>query len=335
MRDFPGNGNLNQNTDTTANRMEDGNVIALSHVNKAFKDFAIQDLCLNVAEGSVCGLVGENGAGKSTTIRLLMGALRMDSGSARVLGLDPASPAFRDAKEEIGVVLDEAYFPETLTAVQVGKVLRDTYRRWDAGTYADCLRRFALPEKKPFKEYSRGMRMKLAIAAALSHHPKLLVLDEATAGLDPIVRDEILDLFNEFTRRDDHSILISSHILSDLEKICDTVAFLHKGRLLFCEGKDALLDQYGIFAGTAEQAESLREEAVVGRETRKYGGVRALVRRELAPPALELERPTVEDVILFMVKGQKESGNMETVERENAGNGPNAGDGMGKGAKTE
>lgn len=283
----------------------DGNVIALSHVHKAFKDFAIQDLCLNVAEGSVCGLVGENGAGKSTTIRLLMGALRMDSGSARVLGADPASAAFREAKENIGVVLDEAYFPEMLTAVQVGKVLRDTYRRWDSEQFAAYLKRFDLPEKKKFKDYSRGMRMKLAIAGALSHHPKLLVLDEATAGLDPIIRDEILDLFNDFTRREDHSILISSHILSDLEKICDTVAFLHNGRLLFHEEKDALVERYGVFAGTAEEAENLREEAIVGREARKHGGVRALVKRELVPAGLELERPTVEDVILFMVKGQK------------------------------
>ena len=277
--------------------------IVLSHMHKAFRDFAITDLSMTVAAGCVCGLVGENGAGKSTTIRLLMGALYPDSGTARVLDADPYSPAFREAKEDIGVVLDEAYFPETLTAVQVGKVMRDTYRRWDGEQFQAYLRRFDLPEKKKFKEYSRGMRMKLAIAAALSHQPKLLVLDEATAGLDPIVRDEILDLFNDFTRREDHSILISSHILSDLEKICDTVAFLHKGRLLFCEEKDALLERYGIFTGTTEQAESLREEAVIGRETRQYGGVRALVRRELVPSALELERPTVEDVILFTVKG--------------------------------
>ena len=281
------------------------NAITCSHLRKRLGTFAIEDLNLAVPEGTVCGLVGENGAGKSTTIRLLMGALRPDGGTAEVLGMDNQSPAFREVKKDVGVVLDEAYFPEVLTALQVGRVLRATYRRWDDGTYQGLLRRFDLPERKPFKEYSRGMRMKLAIAAALSHHPRLLVLDEATAGLDPIVRDEVLDLFREFTRAEDHSILISSHILSDLEKLCDSVAFLHQGKLLFCQEKDALLEEYGLFAGTAEQAENLPPEAVIGREASQYGGVRALVRRDGVNPALPLERPTVEDVILYMVKGAK------------------------------
>ena len=192
------------------------NAIELSHINRSFGEFAIQDLCLSVPSGTICGLVGENGAGKSTTIRLLMGALRPDSGTARVLGTDVSSPAFREVKEDIGEVLDEAYFPETLTAAEVGKVLAKTYARWDQGVYDGYLRRFDLPGRKPFKDFSRGMKMKLAIAAALSHRPKLLVLDEATSGLDPIVRDEVLEIFNEFTREEDHSILISSHILSDL-----------------------------------------------------------------------------------------------------------------------
>ena len=255
--------------------------------------------------GTICGLVGENGAGKSTTIRLLCGALRPDSGSAAVLGVDAASPEFMAAKEDIGVVLDEAYFPESLNALQVGKIMAATYRRWDQAVYEGYLRRFDLPTAKQFKDYSRGMRMKLAIAVALSHQPKLLVLDEATAGLDPIVRDEILEIFNEFTREEDHSILISSHILSDLEKLCDYIAFLHNGQLLFCAEKDALLEDLGLFTGTAEQADSLLPEAVVGREASGYGGVRALVKRNLVPPTLELERPTVEDVILFTVKGAK------------------------------
>ena len=148
------------------------------------------------------------------------------------------------------------------------------------------------------------MKMKLTIAVALSHQAQLLVLDEATAGLDPIVRDEILELFNEFTRDETHSVLISSHILSDLEKICDYVAFLHQGQLLFCEEKDALLERYGILNDTAEQAEALRPEAIAAKTSTPYGGVRALVRRDLAPAGFQLEKPTIEDIILFLAKGE-------------------------------
>ena len=281
------------------------NAIKLSHINKSFGDFAIRDLNLTVPSGTICGLVGENGAGKSTTIRLLMGALRPDSGTASVLGADVTSPEFREVKEDVGVVLDEAYFPESLNAVQVGKIMAATYRRWDQKLYDSYLKRFDLPEKKQFKDFSRGMRMKLAIAVALSHQPKLLVLDEATAGLDPIVRDEVLDIFNEFTREEDHSILISSHILSDLEKLCDYIAFIHKGDLLFCEEKDQLLEQYGIFEDSRENLDCLQPEAIVAREESRYGGVRALVKRDLAPTGFRLEKPTVEDVVLFLVKGAK------------------------------
>ena len=281
------------------------NAIELSHINKSFGDFAIRDLNLTVPSGTICGLVGENGAGKSTTVRLLMGALRPDSGTASVLGTDVSSPEFREVKEDVGVVLDEAYFPESLNAMQVGKIMAATYRRWDQNLYDGYLKRFDLPEKKQFKDFSRGMRMKLAIVVALSHQPKLLVLDEATAGLDPIVRDEVLDIFNEFTREEDHSILISSHILSDLEKLCDYIAFIHKGDLLFCEEKDRLLEQYGIFEDSRENLDCLQPEAIVAREESRYGGVRALVKRDLAPTGFRLEKPTVEDVVLFLVKGAK------------------------------
>ena len=281
------------------------NAIELSHINKSFGDFAIRDLNLTVPSGTICVLVGENGAGKSTTIRLLMGVLRPDSGTASVLGADVSSPEFRDVKEDVGVVLDEAYFPESLNAVQVGKIMAATYRRWNQKLYDSYLKRFDLPEKKQFKDFSRGMRMKLAIAVALSHQPKLLVLDEATAGLDPIVRDEVLDIFNEFTREEDHSILISSHILSDLEKLCDYIAFIHKGDLLFCEEKDRLLEQYGIFEDSKENLDCLQPEAIVAREENRYGGVRALVRRDLSPAGFQLEKPSVEDIVLFLVKGAK------------------------------
>ena len=283
------------------------NAIELTPVCKAFPGFAIQDLSLAVPSGTICGLVGENGAGKTTAIRLMLGALRPDSGRCTLLGVDTDSPQILAAKEDVGVVLDEAYFPETLNAVQVGKILAKTYRRWDKDRYDGYLDRFSISRDKQFKDFSRGMKMKLAIATALAHDPKLLVLDEATAGLDPIVRDEVLELFNEFTREEDHSILISSHILSDLEKLCDYIAFLHQGQLLFCDEKDRLLEEYAVFTGTAEQADSLRSEAVVGRVSSGLGGARCLVRRSEVPPTLELERPTVEDIILFLVKGAKDS----------------------------
>ena len=285
--------------------MNGQSAIALTGVTKAFRDFTLDNVTLSVPEGTICGLVGENGAGKTTLIRLMMGAIRADAGEISVLGRVPRSPDFREAKEEIGVVLDDAFFPEVMTAQQVGNVMRGAYRRWDAAKYKEYLARFELPQKKPFKEYSRGMRMKLAISVALSHNAELLVLDEATAGLDPIVRDEIIEAFRDFTLQENHSVLISSHIVSDLEKLCDTIAFLHKGKLLFCEEKDNLLERYGVFKGTAEQADSLLPEAVIGREDSAYGGARALVLRDAAPSTLLLERPTLEDVILFTVKGAK------------------------------
>jgi len=279
----------------------------LEHLCKQYPGFALQDVTLRLPTGCILGLVGENGAGKSTTIRLLMNAIRADSGTVRVLGVDNQSPAFLAAKEDIGVVLDEATFPELLNAKQVGQIMRYTYKRWDDACYQNYLRRFDLPQDKAFRDFSRGMKMKLALAVALSHAPRLLVLDEATGGLDPIVRDEILDIFIEFTRDEGHSVLLSSHIVSDLEKVCDYIAFLHKGRLGFVEEKDRLYEEYGIINGTAEQLAGLPAEAVVHRENGKYGG-RALVHRSLLPAgsALPVERAGIEEIILLMVKGGKQ-----------------------------
>ena len=203
------------------------------------------------------------------------------------------------------MVLDDAWFPEILNARQVGTMMAMTYESWDAELYESYLARFALPREKNFKDYSRGMRMKLAIAVALAHRPEVLLLDEATAGLDPIVRDEVLEIFREFSEAEDHAILISSHILSDLEKLCDYIAFLHQGKLLFCQEKDRLLETYGLFVGTRQQAEELAEDAVLAREDGGFGGVRAIVRRDAVPACLPLEKPTVEDIILAMVRKEQ------------------------------
>ena len=283
------------------------NAIECRDLTKSYQGFTLDHITFTLPAGCILGLVGENGAGKSTTLKLLMNATSREDGQVSLLGTDNQSPDFLQTKQDIGVVLDEAYFPEVLSVRELKTVLKNTYRNWEPETFQSYLERFELPERKAFKNFSRGMRMKLAIAVALSHDPKLLVLDEATAGLDPIVRDEVLELFNDFTRSEDHSILISSHILSDLEKLCDYIAFLHQGQLLFCAEKDALLEEYALFTGTADQAESLDPEAVVGRENGAYGAVKCLVKRDRVPATLTLERPTVEDIILFMVKGAKEA----------------------------
>ena len=211
------------------------NAIEIKGLEKRYDGFQLGSFDLTLPSGCIMGLVGENGAGKSTTIKLIMNAIGRDAGEISVLGVDNRSAGFRDVKEDIGVVLDEAYFPEVISARNVGKVMALTYKNWDAAAFEGYLKKFSLAPDKIFKDYSRGMRMKLAIAAALSHGAKLLILDEATSGLDPMARDELLDIFNDFTRDENCSILLSSHIVSDLEKICDYIAFLHRGRLVLCE----------------------------------------------------------------------------------------------------
>ena len=278
------------------------NAIELKGLIKEYPGFRLGSLDLALPSGSIMGLVGENGAGKSTTIKLIMNAIKRDAGSVSVLGVDNQSRAFSGIKEDIGVVLDEAYYPEVLNSRDVGCVMAKTYRHWEPDTYENYLQRFGLPQDKAFRDYSRGMKMKLAIAVALSHQAKLLILDEATSGLDPMVRDEILDIFNEYTRQEDRSILLSSHIVSDLEKICDYIAFLHKGQLLLCEEKDRLLEEYELVRLSRERLADLPEDSVVGVESDPYG-VRALVRRDMVPHDLPLEHTNLEDIILFLAKG--------------------------------
>ncbi|MEA4894034.1 MAG: ABC transporter ATP-binding protein [Oscillospiraceae bacterium] len=280
------------------------NAIETRNLCKSYKDFKLDNISLTLPEGCIMGLVGENGAGKSTTIRLIMNAIKADSGQVIVMGVENKSKEFRSLKEEIGVVLDEAYFPEVLNAGNVNSLMKNTYKNWDEKQYLEFMDRFSLPLKKQFKDYSRGMKMKLAIAVALSHDPKLLILDEATSGLDPMVRDEILDIFNDFTRDETHSVLLSSHIVSDLEKICDYIAFIHRGRLVFCEEKDRLLEEYGLVRLPKAEFEAVPTEAVKGKKTTGFG-VEALVLRKYMPSEITVERAGIEDIILFIAKEGK------------------------------
>ena len=280
------------------------NAIEIKGLEKRYDGFQLGSFDLTLPSGCIMGLVGENGAGKSTTIKLIMNAIGRDAGEISVLGVDNRSAGFRDVKEDIGVVLDEAYFPEVMSARNVGKVMSLTYKNWDAAAFEGYLKKFSLAPDKIFKDYSRGMRMKLAIAAALSHGAKLLILDEATSGLDPMARDELLDIFNDFTRDENCSILLSSHIVSDLEKICDYIAFLHKGRLVLCEEKDRLLEEYALIRLTEERLRELPEESIISRRASGYA-TEALVLRGGIPAAIPTEHTSLEDIILFMAKGDE------------------------------
>ena len=281
------------------------NAIEIKGLTKRYKDFSLEGLDLTLPMGCVLGLVGANGAGKSTTIRLIMDAMERDGGTVEVLGVDNQSQEFQKVKEEVGVVLDETCVPEFITARQLGKIMADTYRNWEQDAYERWLDKFQLPGNKKFKEYSRGMTMKLGIAAALSHRARLLLLDEATSGLDPMVREELLEVFADFATQDGHAVLISSHIVSDLEKICDYVAFLEKGRLVLCEEKDVLLDRYGILKCGREDLKRVDPAALHGVRLDQYGA-EALVERDRAPRDMVVDRATLEDIILHLAKEEEQ-----------------------------
>lgn len=279
------------------------NALELKNVSKSFQGFCLEDLTLMLPGGCIMGLIGQNGAGKTTTIKLILDMLQLDGGSITVLGMDHKQHACL-IKEDVGVVLDEVGIPACLTPKQVGKIMQHTYKRWDMQRYAALLQRLSLPENKPFSDFSRGMKMKLGIAVAMSHGAKLLILDEPTGGLDPVVRDQVVEMFYEFTREEDHSILISSHIVSDLERLCDYVAFLHRGKLLLCEEKDALLDTYCCVRGSAEQLALLDQSKILHKKQTPYGDEIVMRRRDV-PSEFSYGPISVEELFVTMVKEAK------------------------------
>ena len=273
------------------------NALEIKSLNKSYPGFALDNLNLTLPQGCILGLIGENGAGKSTTILSVLDLIRPDSGSITILGKEHT----RLSREDIGVVLDEVGIPECLTASQVGKVMKNLFKNWDSRRFDELLTQFSIPDGKIFKEFSRGMKMKLGIAVAMSHGARLLILDEATSGLDPVVRDEVVTMLSEFTREEGHSILISSHIVSDLEKLCDYIAFLHKGKLMLYEEKDVLLSRYGIVYCTHEQLPLLSPTAVLHRKENPYGA-EVLVLRDAVPGDWKVSPVSIEELFVFMVK---------------------------------
>lgn len=272
------------------------NALELRGLTKNYKSFTLDHIDLTLPCGCIMGLIGENGAGKSTTIKLILDMIRKDGGTVKIFGQDIAL-----VKEDIGVVLEQVGISGCLNARQVGKVMRHTYKNWQQESYEALLQKLQIPADKPFKDFSQGMKMKLGIVVALSHGAKLLILDEATNGLDPVVRDEVVQMFSEFTRDENHAVLISSHIVSDLEKICDYIAFLHEGRLLLCEEKDALKERYGVIHCTAEELGRIDSTAVLGRKESPYG-VEAVVLRKAVPAGMPMSPVELEQLFIHMVK---------------------------------
>ena len=278
--------------------------VRIKNLSKQYPDFSLNNISLDIPMGSIMGLIGENGSGKTTTIKAMLDIVKRDAGDVEILGMDIRERE-QEVKEEIGVVFGESQFHDFLSAVQISGIMKRVYKNWDEELFSSYLSRFALPEKKKVKEYSRGLAMKLAIAAALSHHPKLLILDEATSGLDPVARDEILDLFFGFIEDGEHSVLIASHITSDLDKVADYVTMIHNGSILFSEEKDQLLEDLGILRCGEEELAGLTDVHVVGVRKNPYG-VEALIRgREYVKrryPELVTDRTNIEEIMLYSVR---------------------------------
>lgn len=276
--------------------------IEVDSLVKKFEDFKLGPLNLHIPKGTIVGYIGQNGAGKSTTIKLILGLLKKDSGNIKILDEDIEQNV--KIKDRIGVVFDDLFVPDEMNLESVERFCSGVYTKWDKKLFYELKDRFKLPRKQAIKNYSRGMRMKLSMAIALSHDAEILMLDEATSGLDPIVREDILDLLLEFMQDESHTILISSHILSDLEKVADYIAFIYEGKILFFEGKDELKYNYALCNLSNEEVKNLDKDAIIGRRIHSFGQ-ELLVKRDLVPESLNLEKPTIEDIMIYFVKGEK------------------------------
>ena len=274
--------------------------IEIINLNKTYKGFALKNINLSLPKGYIMGFVGANGAGKSTTMGCLLGMIKPDSGSIKIFDKDIKNITAAD-KEKIGIVMDGCPFAEVLNIKDIRRIISSIYRTFDKAKFDSLIGRFSLPENKQIKDFSTGMRAKLNIAVALSHNAQLLVLDEATSGLDPVVRDEILDILQDFVCDENRSILISSHITSDLEKICDYIAFIRNGQIVFVENKDDLKEKYALIHCTKQQFETVDKAAVVGAKYTEYN-VTALVLKEAVKDGFVAEKPSIEDIMLYSTK---------------------------------
>ncbi len=281
------------------------NAFMVSGLTKTYQDFILDHVSFTVPGGSIVGLIGENGAGKSTTINAALGLIQKEDGIVSILDSEELDG---DVKEQIGVVFDGSNYPEILSPRKLNRVMKNIYRTWDEQAYLRLLKQFSLPADKQIKQFSKGMKMKLAISVAFSHDSRLLVLDEATSGLDPVVRDDILDMLLDFVQDEEHSILVSSHITSDLEKIADYIVFIHEGKVVFEKPKDELTERYGILKCGAAQFDVLDKSDIISYRKMAYEWQILVSDRERMQkkyPKSLVVPATIDEIMLLYVKGEK------------------------------
>ena len=262
------------------------------------KDVRLDNVSFEVPSGSIVGLIGENGSGKTTIIKLILNMIKKNGGEVTVLG---KNKGISDIKNEIGVVMDEPGFPGFLNAKEINRIMKNIFSNWSDDTFFGYLKKLKVPDDKEYKDMSKGTKMKTGIAVALSHNPRLLILDEATNGLDPVVRSEVNEIFTEFTRDESHSILISSHIVSDLDRICDYIVFIHNGKLMLFEEKDRLLEKYCVVHCTREQLSSIERSKIIGRKENKYD-ISVLMEKSQVKSGFSTSPVDIEELFVFMAK---------------------------------
>lgn len=283
------------------------NILEIKNLNKKYENFQLKDINLSIPKGSIVGLIGENGAGKSTIIKSILNIVVRDSGDIKIFGKD-SKDYEKEIKQNLGIVLDEKNFQETFTPLNINKIMTNLYRDWNEKKFMDFMEKFKLPKNQKIKEYSKGMKMKLAISVALSNDNQLLILDEPTVGLDPVVRNEILDELLDYVQDENKSILFSTHITSDLDKIADYITFIHEGRVVFSKNTEEILSNYGLLKCSLEESEKLDQEDIVGFRKNKFGFEGLVKDRDEARrkyPDLLVDKVNIEEVMLYHIRGDK------------------------------
>lgn len=308
--------------------MRTENAISVKNLTKRYEGFQLDNISFNIPAGTIVGFVGENGAGKSTTIRSILGLTPIENGEIEILG-HKMDRGEQDGtwKEQIGVVFDECNLPVSLKVKDIHHIMKKIYKTWDDEKFSGYLTRFEVPFNKKIKDLSKGMKMKLSIAVAFSHDSRLLILDEATSGLDPVIRSEILDIFREFIEDEQHTVFLSSHITSDIEKISDYVMLIHKGKLLFTENKDELLYHYGIVRCSKESAALIPEELILGKEENAFEtsvlikdiiGIKESAfwkeAERKGKDSFALDRANIEDILLYIVKSEEKGSSQKEAD---------------------